>query len=109
MGERVPKGKSYPLHPSAEKIAQECGRRYNREKQQGVRTDLTSGKNYQKSTSAEEIADAIGIPRTTIEGWLADSDWQSDFAKVPESRQHFDVWNFQQLLECQRAQHGLYF
>jgi DNA modification methylase len=43
----------------------------------------------------QEIADAIRVPRKTISDWLADSDWQSDFAKVPESRQHFDVWNFQ--------------
>jgi N6-adenosine-specific RNA methylase IME4 len=42
------------------------GRRYNREKQQGVRTDLTSGKNYQKSTSAEKIAQECGVSEKTI-------------------------------------------
>ena len=40
--------------------------RYNREKQQGVRTDLTSGKNYQKSTSAEKIAQECGVSEKTI-------------------------------------------
>lgn len=38
------------------------GRRYNREKKQGKRTDLTCGNNYQKSTTAETLAKEYGVP-----------------------------------------------
>jgi uncharacterized protein YjcR len=43
----------------------------------------------------QEIADAIGVSIGTVNGWVSDSDWQSNFEQAPESRQHFDVWNFQ--------------
>ena len=65
-------------------------------------TSVSSGRGcdlWLDCLTQQEIADAIRVPRKTISDWLADSDWQSDFAKVPESRQHFDVWNFQQLSE----------
>ena len=42
------------------------GRRYNREKQQGARTDLTSGQNVHKFTSAEKIAQECGVSEKTI-------------------------------------------
>jgi ParB family chromosome partitioning protein len=42
------------------------GRRYNRMKRQGERTDLTSGKTYQKSTTAEAIAKKHGVTEKTI-------------------------------------------
>lgn len=42
------------------------GRRYNREKKQGKRTDLTCGNNYQKSTTAETLAKEYGVTEKTI-------------------------------------------
>jgi hypothetical protein len=41
------------------------GRKYERAKKQGERTDLTSGQNDQKSTSAERIADEHGTTEKT--------------------------------------------
>lgn len=40
-------------------------RRYDREKAQGQRTDLTCGKNYQKSTTAQKLADEYGVSEAT--------------------------------------------
>jgi len=51
------------------------GRRYNRQKQQGVRTDLTYGQNVQKSqTTAEILAAQHGVNEKTIrrDGAFAD-------------------------------------
>jgi hypothetical protein len=42
------------------------GRRYNRAKRQGERTDLTSGQNAQKSTTAEKIAREHGVDEKTV-------------------------------------------
>jgi hypothetical protein len=42
------------------------GRRYNRAKKQGERTDLTSGQNAQKSTTAEKIAREHGVDEKTV-------------------------------------------
>ncbi|MEP7366192.1 MAG: hypothetical protein ABI972_23285 [Acidobacteriota bacterium] len=42
------------------------GRRYNRVKRQGARTDLTSGQSVQKSTTAETIAKQHGVTERTI-------------------------------------------
>jgi hypothetical protein len=42
------------------------GRRYNRAKKQGERTDLTSGKSCQKSTTAERIAKDHGVTEKTV-------------------------------------------
>ena len=39
----------------------------------------------------QEIADAIGVSIGTVNGWVSDSDWQSNFEQAPESRQHFDI------------------
>jgi len=39
------------------------GKRYNLEKRQGQRNDLTSGKNYQKS---QELAQQFGVSEKTI-------------------------------------------
>src|SRR5262245_42040142 len=44
------------------------GKRYNREKRQGERTDLTSGDNHQKSdTTSKALAVEYGVGRATIE------------------------------------------
>lgn len=42
------------------------GRRYNRAKKQGERTDITSGKSCQKSTTAERIAKEHGVAEKTV-------------------------------------------
>lgn len=42
------------------------GRRYNRTKRQGERTDITSGQNVQKLTTAESIAAEHGVDEKTI-------------------------------------------
>lgn len=42
------------------------GRRYNRAKKQGERTDLTSGQNVQKSTTAEKLAREHGVDEKTV-------------------------------------------
>lgn len=43
------------------------GRRYNRAKRQGQRTDLTSPQSEEKLTSAERIAEQHGVSRATVE------------------------------------------
>jgi hypothetical protein len=42
------------------------GRRYNRAKKQGERTDITSGKSCQKSTTAERLAKEHGVSEKTV-------------------------------------------
>jgi hypothetical protein len=42
------------------------GRRYNREKKQGVRTDLTSGQNVQKLTTAKKLAKENKVDEKTV-------------------------------------------
>jgi DNA modification methylase len=42
------------------------GKRYNREKKQGVRTDLTSGQNVQKLTTAKKIAKENKVNEKTV-------------------------------------------
>lgn len=45
--------------------------------------------------SEHEIAEEIGTPRTTVQTWLDEKRDSADFVKAPESRQHFDLWSFQ--------------
>jgi len=42
------------------------GKLYESKKRQGARTDLTSGKNYQKSTTAEAIGKQYGVAERTV-------------------------------------------
>lgn len=42
----------------------------------------------------QAIADDLGMPQRTISDVLAKREQDSGFANPPESRQHFDVWNF---------------
>src|SRR5260221_104979 len=42
----------------------------------------------------EQIAEETTLPRQTITDWLADKRKHADFGKAPESRQHFDIWQF---------------
>lgn len=39
--------------------------------------------------------DKDGSPRTTVQSWLDEKRKSADFVSPPESRQHFDIWNFQ--------------
>jgi N6-adenosine-specific RNA methylase IME4 len=52
------------LHPDAFTLL--LGRRYNRAKRQGERTDITSGKSCQKSTTAERLALEHGVTEKTV-------------------------------------------
>lgn len=52
------------LHPDAFTLL--LGRRYNRAKRQGERTDLTSGQSDQKSTAAERIAAEHNVGEKTV-------------------------------------------
>lgn len=42
----------------------------------------------------QAIAKALGVPQPTISGWLSDFQSVGDSIDAPDSRQHFDVWNF---------------
>jgi hypothetical protein len=44
--------------------------------------------------SERQIESSIGIARKTVNGWLGEKRQVADFAQAPESRQHFDVWQF---------------
>lgn len=45
--------------------------------------------------SDREISEALDIPDRTISEWLREKRNSADFAQPLESRQHFDVWQFQ--------------
>ena len=45
--------------------------------------------------SQDDIAKAVGVEQQTVSNWLTKFRTDSDFSSPPESRQHFDVWNFQ--------------
>jgi hypothetical protein len=53
------------LHPDA--IALLLGKRYEGEKRQGARTDLTSPQSEEKSTTSERIAREHNVSRATVE------------------------------------------
>ena len=42
----------------------------------------------------QDVGDAIGVPRKTADEWVGEKRKSADFAIAPESRQHFDVWQF---------------
>jgi len=47
--------------------------------------------------SEREIAEAIGVPQPTLsgeKGWLIEKRNNPVFNQAPESRQHFDIWQF---------------
>lgn len=44
--------------------------------------------------SEREIEAQIGVPRKTVADWLGEKRQMSESAQPPESRQHFDVWQF---------------
>lgn len=44
--------------------------------------------------SDREIGEEMGIADRTISEWLREKRNSADFAQAPESRQHFDIWQF---------------
>lgn len=42
----------------------------------------------------EQIAEEMTLPQRTVSDWLSEKRKNADFAKHPESRQHFDIWQF---------------
>src|ERR1035437_10318618 len=42
----------------------------------------------------QQIADAIQVHQTTVGEWIREKRQQPEFLSPPESRQHFDVWQF---------------
>ena len=43
----------------------------------------------------ESIAEQVGMAQPTVAGWLSESAKLRELTEPPESRQHFDVWQFQ--------------
>ncbi len=41
-----------------------------------------------------DIAEVVGVDQKTISNWLGDSAKLQNFLEPPESRQHFDIWQF---------------
>ena len=41
-----------------------------------------------------EIADALGVSQPTIAGWISESAESRKLIDPPDSRQHFDIWQF---------------
>lgn len=60
------------------------GRRYNRTKKQGARTDLTSGQNDQKLTTAETLGKQHGVSSSTIK---RDGKFAEQVERTPELKQ----------------------
>ena len=42
----------------------------------------------------QEIADEVGVEQQTISNWITKFTTDSKFCNPPESRQHFDIWQF---------------
>jgi predicted XRE-type DNA-binding protein len=49
---------------------------------------------YLNCFSQREIAESIGVSQPTVKEWLDRKSADADFLSPPESRQHFDVWQF---------------
>jgi hypothetical protein len=43
----------------------------------------------------QQIADELGVDQKTISTWLGETAGLPEFLEPPESRQHFDIWQFQ--------------
>jgi hypothetical protein len=42
----------------------------------------------------EAVGDTLGVPRKTADEWVGENRKSAEFATAPESRQHFDIWQF---------------
>jgi DNA-binding transcriptional regulator LsrR (DeoR family) len=49
---------------------------------------------WRERVSQVQIAEKLGVPRKTVNDWLANREQTSEIATPPESRQHFDMWQF---------------
>lgn len=45
--------------------------------------------------SQREIAEQVGVTQPTVKDWVDKKSADADYLSPPESRQHFDVWQFQ--------------
>jgi hypothetical protein len=45
-------------------------------------------------STQQKIADEIGVEQKTISNWISKFTTNGKFTNPPESRQHFDIWNF---------------
>jgi hypothetical protein len=46
--------------------------------------------------SFRDIAEAVGADHTVVRDWVLEKRESAEFQQPPDSRQHFDVWQFQQ-------------
>jgi hypothetical protein len=79
-------GRSGRRHLTPEAKSDPRGQRYNREKRQGERTDLTSPENQGKSETAQRLADQYQVSRDTIakDGAFAEAvDTLEEVKQVP--------------------------
>ncbi len=44
--------------------------------------------------SVRDIEQTLGIPKSTVDDAVSEKRKSADFGQVPESWQHFDVWQF---------------
>ena len=44
--------------------------------------------------SVREIEESLGMPKSTVDDVVSEKRKAADFGQPPESRQHFDVWQF---------------
>lgn len=65
-------------------------RQFEKQQQQDKAWDL-----WLDCLTENAVAAAVDHPRTTIQTWLDEKRTSADFVSPPDSRQHFDVWNFQ--------------
>jgi len=64
-------------------------RKAEKEAQQAKAWDL-----WLDCLTEREIADAVGVTQPTVNDWLIEKRKSAVFYQAPESRQHFDVWQF---------------
>jgi hypothetical protein len=64
-------------------------RKAEREQQQARAWDM-----HLDCFTQRDIADTIGVTRQVVSHWLDKKSAFADFLSPPESRQHFDLWQF---------------
>lgn len=73
---------------SAKKYASEA-RKAEKQNQQAQAWDM-----WLDCIDQTVIAEELGAPRTTISDWVTKKEQSSEIVTPPESRQHFDIWQF---------------
>lgn len=64
-------------------------RKAERDEQQAKAWDM-----WLDCNSQSDIADAVGVTQQAVSQWLQQNAELREFVEPPESRQHFDVWQF---------------